>query len=281
MKNLKKYQSSTLTKHLSFIQKIILFETVMQPSLLCVTFFTISCLLKFSGSKDEIINSKVSKLKVNKSADKQIKTERFRRAHTFQKWITKFKRKARKFRKRLKNRKVSYQDVWRKISKSEKCSCGPIQNSSKVTNTEDRVVNGEEASPHEFPWIVSMLDLDGDWFCGGSILTEDYVITAAHCVDWMEPHEALIRIGDHDNSDPDDTDYNKKQSIKIKKIIIHSKYDTETTNNDIALLKLKTRIDFQKFDGTVAPICLPEIERSYTGEKVGIMHYIYLLLKRA
>ena len=35
-----------------------------------------------------------------------------------------------------------------------------------------RVVNGEEAEPHEFPWIISMLDAGGDWYCGGSIISD-------------------------------------------------------------------------------------------------------------
>ena len=55
---------------------------------------------------------------------------------------------------------------------------------------------------------------------------------------------------------------------QVNKIIIHPKYDPATTNNDVALLKLKDKIDFKKFDGTVAPICIPESLRSYTGQKV-------------
>ena len=194
---------------------------------------------------------------------------------TSRKKFTKSKKKTRtKFRKSLKDIN-DYQDLWRKALKSDKCSCGPIkEQSQKASNiTNNRIVNGEEANPHEFPWIVSLILPDGYWFCGGAILTEDFVITAAHCVEDMKPDEALIRIGDHDNSDPNDTEHHKKQTIEIKKIKMHSKYDPETANNDIALLKLKTKIDFQKFDGTVAPICLPGAIRSYTGEKVGILNF--------
>ena len=166
-------------------------------------------------------------------------------------------------RERFRDRNEVYQNLWKQVKKSDKCVCGPIADS-----TRNRIVNGEEATPHEFPWIVSMIFPDGYWFCGGTILTEDYVVTASHCVDGMKPNAALIRIGDHDNDDPNDTDYHEKQTIKIKKIIMHSKYDPNTVNNDIALLKLGTKIDFKKFGGTVAPICLPETLRAYTGEKV-------------
>jgi len=166
-------------------------------------------------------------------------------------------------RQRFRDRNEVYQNLWKKTSKTDKCVCGPIADS-----TRNRIVNGEEATPHEFPWIVSMIMPDGYWFCGGTILTENYVVTASHCVEGMKPNEALIRIGDHDNDDSKDTDYHKKQTIKIKKIIMHSKYDPNSVNNDIALLKLGTKIDFKKFGGTVAPICLPESLRAYTGEKV-------------
>ena len=56
--------------------------------------------------------------------------------------------------------------------------------------------------------------------------------------------------------------------LQVKRIVIHPKYDPATTNNDVALLKLKDKIDFSKFDGTVAPICIPQQLRAYTGQTV-------------
>ena len=47
-----------------------------------------------------------------------------------------------------------------------------------------------------------------------------------------------------------------------------SRYDEKTTNNDIALLKLKKKIDFKKYSGTVLPVCLPDLPRKYYGETV-------------
>ena len=62
------------------------------------------------------------------------------------------------------------------------------------------------------------------------------------------------------------------QTLKVKKIIVHRMYDPNTINNDIALLKLKKKIDFKKFDGTVAPICLPEVLKGVKpGEKVNLV----------
>ena len=44
-----------------------------------------------------------------------------------------------------------------------------------------RIIGGEEAENHEFPWAVALLE--GGWHvCGGSVISDRYVLTAAHCV---------------------------------------------------------------------------------------------------
>ena len=47
---------------------------------------------------------------------------------------------------------------------------------------EDKIVGGEEATPNQFPWIVALF-VDNAWFCGGALISENWVLTAAHCVD--------------------------------------------------------------------------------------------------
>ena len=53
-------------------------------------------------------------------------------------------------------------------------NCGPIYPRSKI-------VGGEVASPHEFPWQVALY-IDKYVFCGGSILNEEWVLTSGYCV---------------------------------------------------------------------------------------------------
>ena len=45
-----------------------------------------------------------------------------------------------------------------------------------------RVVNGENATPHSWPWQIS-LRVNGRHICGGSLIDREWVVTAAHCVD--------------------------------------------------------------------------------------------------
>ena len=45
-----------------------------------------------------------------------------------------------------------------------------------------RVVNGENAAPHSWPWQIS-LRVNGRHICGGSLIDREWVVTAAHCVD--------------------------------------------------------------------------------------------------
>ena len=45
-----------------------------------------------------------------------------------------------------------------------------------------RVVNGQDANPHSWPWQIS-LRVRGRHICGGSLIRPDWIVTAAHCVD--------------------------------------------------------------------------------------------------
>merc|ERR1712168_645162 len=48
--------------------------------------------------------------------------------------------------------------------------------------SKNKIVGGEEAEPNQWPWIVALF-VDNAWFCGGSLISENWVLTAAHCVD--------------------------------------------------------------------------------------------------
>ena len=58
-------------------------------------------------------------------------------------------------------------------------------------------MGGVEAEEHQWPWTVALF-VDGAWFCGGSLLSSSYVLTAAHCVDgatFIEVWYGMVRYG--------------------------------------------------------------------------------------
>ncbi|ELW63006.1 Chymotrypsinogen B2 [Tupaia chinensis] len=60
-------------------------------------------------------------------------------------------------------------------------SCCGVPAIQPVLSGLSRIVNGEDAIPGSWPWQVSLQDKTGFHFCGGSLISEDWVVTAAHC----------------------------------------------------------------------------------------------------
>lgn len=56
------------------------------------------------------------------------------------------------------------------------------------------IVGGEPAAPGDFPYIVSLQE-GGSHFCGGSLLNENTVVTAAHCSTGASPGSVSVRAG--------------------------------------------------------------------------------------
>ncbi|XP_051971788.1 coagulation factor IX-like isoform X2 [Xyrauchen texanus] len=120
-----------------------------------------------------------------------------------------------------------------------------------ATKNVQRIVGGNEATPGEIPWqVVLMHKLNKMAFCGGSILNEDWVITAAHCIEGRIG-TFFIRAGEHDITKKE----GKESDYDTAECHIHPHYSTKKGlfNHDIALLKLQTPVQFSDY---ALPICL-------------------------
>lgn len=112
---------------------------------------------------------------------------------------------------------------------------------------------------------------EGDQFdfnCGGTLIAEDFVLTAAHCVNRKDLKPIMVRLGkvsfvinqgnqlirmQFQTSLKDDLDEQTAQDVNIKEIIIHSNYSSRSKLNDIALLKLEKTV---KLTHNVWPACI-------------------------
>nr|XP_045005941.1 chymotrypsin-C [Jaculus jaculus] len=120
-------------------------------------------------------------------------------------------------------------------------------------NLSARVVGGDDAVPHSWPWQVSLQYLKDDRWghtCGGTLIADNFVLTAAHCI-----NDALTyRVGLGKNNltveDEEGALY-----VGVDTIYVHEKWNPLLVHNDIALIKLAEPVELSD---TIQVACLPE-----------------------
>ncbi|XP_006163485.1 ovochymase-2 [Tupaia chinensis] len=119
-------------------------------------------------------------------------------------------------------------------------------------NMFSRIVGGSQVEKGSYPWQVS-LKQGQKHICGGTIISPQWVITAAHCVAKRNIAATLnITAGEHDLSQTEPGE----QTFTTETLIIHPHFSTKKPMDyDIALLKIAGVFQFGQF---VGPICLPE-----------------------
>lgn len=133
--------------------------------------------------------------------------------------------------------------------KSHKASCGTKGLSAQI-------VNGEDATACEWNWQVGFKGYNRSMpFCGGMLISDQWVLTAAHC---CNAPDFDVVAGDFE---PKKTSGNE-QRIPAAKVIQHPRYSSRTMDNDFALVKLAKPVEF---NSCVGAICLPTAEDDVTG----------------
>jgi V8-like Glu-specific endopeptidase len=115
------------------------------------------------------------------------------------------------------------------------------------------VVGGETTKTGEFPHMAAIgyEELNEIKFdCGGSLISEKFVLTAAHCVRRKKP-PVLVRLGDQNLKSTNDGA--QPQEFRVKNYIRHESYTAKTNYYDIGLIELDGEARFTKF---VRPACL-------------------------
>uniref|UniRef100_A0A7N8YHF0 Transmembrane serine protease 7 n=1 Tax=Mastacembelus armatus TaxID=205130 RepID=A0A7N8YHF0_9TELE len=122
----------------------------------------------------------------------------------------------------------------------------------------ERIVGGVNSVEGEWPWQVS-LHFSGNLYCGASVLSSDWLISAAHCFSkerlsdprYWSAHLGMVTQG------------SAKHVAEIQRIVVHEYYNMYTFDYDIALLQLKKPWP-ASLGPLVQPVCLPPASHTVT-----------------
>uniref|UniRef100_A0A8C5PSK8 Peptidase S1 domain-containing protein n=1 Tax=Leptobrachium leishanense TaxID=445787 RepID=A0A8C5PSK8_9ANUR len=113
---------------------------------------------------------------------------------------------------------------------------------SSAALEDDKIVGGYTCVKNAVPYIVSLNS--GYHFCGGSLINNQWVVSAAHCY----KASIQVRLGEHNIAVSEGTE----QFISSSRVIRHSGYNSWTLDNDIMLIKLASAATLNSFVGTIA-----------------------------
>lgn len=103
-----------------------------------------------------------------------------------------------------------------------------------------RIVGGFEIDIRSVPWQVSLQSTNKRHFCGGSIISSKWILTAAHCTTSelveSDPKRVTIKSGANIHREGAET--------IVKQVVNHPKYNKKTLDYDFALLELENELEF-------------------------------------
>ncbi|KAF3698439.1 Transmembrane protease serine 9 [Channa argus] len=117
-----------------------------------------------------------------------------------------------------------------------------------------RIIGGQDTIQGYWPWQAIVAGSSA--ICGGSLINNQWVLTAAHCSPSNDIKNMLVVLGRHRYLIPT----NPEMTVGVTKIINHPRYVASTGNNDISLLKLSSPVNFTNY---ILPVCLAASDSTY------------------
>ncbi|XP_066986581.1 trypsin-1-like isoform X1 [Macrobrachium rosenbergii] len=119
---------------------------------------------------------------------------------------------------------------------------------------DSNIAGGQDAVKGQYPWLVNIevTNFVESWpLCGGILITDEWVLTAAHCLDSEKPEWLWVVTGEHDREVEEGTE----QRLTVSSFVKHPDYTYWQTpyQNDVGLIHLSTRAVLDSYT-SLAPI---------------------------
>ncbi|XP_056392702.1 transmembrane protease serine 9-like [Hyla sarda] len=113
-----------------------------------------------------------------------------------------------------------------------------------------RIIGGTDAAEGAWPWQSSIL-YNGNPICGGSLISDQWVLSAAHCFDSSpSPSSYSVLLGAYKLDIPNPNEL----TVSVVRLIINPEFRGSGSRGDIALVQLSRRVTYSRY---ILPVCIP------------------------